>query len=329
MFFYRFTYIYVLFALLFVTVSCQNSDEYKKESGVVWNTTYNIVYESKTELTDSILNALRSVDSSVSAFNDSSVVSRINRNEISEVDSHFKRLYEMSCEINKASGGAFDPTISPLVNAWGFGYESQGEGKEVDVDSLMQFVGLKSTQLQGDSLIKTDRRTTFNFSAIAKGYGCDEIGKMFDMNGVEHYMVEIGGEIALSGVNPRGGLWRISIDRPILDNENVIHESQMIIAVSNCGVATSGNYRNYKELNGKRIAHTIDPKTGNPIQTDVVSATIIASTCAEADAYATASMVVGSEAAKQMILANKLKGLLIMADGNVWKSKEFELLITE
>ena len=323
----RYVYIYVLFVMFFIAVSCQRSNNYIEERGVVWNTTYRIVYDSDKSLLDSIISTLNDVDRSVSAFNDLSVVSRINRNESCLADFHFKKLYEMSSEISKASDGAFDPTISPLVNAWGFGYEYSDESVDVNTDSLLQFVGLSTTRLQGDSLIKSDRRTSFNFSAIAKGYGCDVVGKMFERNGIDNYMVEIGGEVVVSGVNPRGGKWRISIDRPIADNENIIHEVQEVIAVSDCGIATSGNYRNYKEVNGKRIAHTIDPKTGIPVQTDVVSATIIATTCAEADAYATACMVVGSESAKQMIVANKLKGLLILADGSVWKTKCFESLI--
>lgn len=329
MIFFKQVYTYIILILIFSAISCKRDNSYIADGGIVWNTTYRILYDSNTSLTDSILATLKNVDNSVSAFNDSSIVSKINRNEKHIIDSHFRKLYELSYNLNKTTYGAFDPTISPLINAWGFGYEDLNNTKQINIDSLLNFVGIEKTTLNDDSLIKSDSRTSFNFSAIAKGYGCDVVGEMFKRNGIENYMIEIGGEIVVAGVNPHGGKWRISIDRPIIDNKNIIHQTQTIIEISDAALATSGNYRNYKEIDGIRIAHTISPKTGKPIQTEIVSATIIASSCAIADAYATACMASDLKTAKRIITDNNLIALLLLDDGTSWQSQNFNSLIVK
>lgn len=324
-------YLKIFSILLFASlcVSCKKA-EYKQAQGVIWNTTYNIVYESDKDLTDSILNELKKVDVSVSAFNPQSVVSKINKNESSEVDSYFKLIYNNSVAINRHSGGAFDPTLAPLINLYGFGYENSVQIDTTRLDEILNYVGIERTHLEGDKLIKDDSRTEFNFSAIAKGFGCDCVAAMFRRNGVGNYMVEIGGEISMSGKNPKGEKWKISIDRPVFDAGSTIHESQAVVELTDCSMATSGNYRNFKDIDGKRVVHTIDRFTGKPALNDLLSVTIIVPAkktdgngCMKADAYATACMSLGSEKAKELILSQQLQALLIMTDGSLWYSPDF------
>lgn len=283
--------------------------------GIVWNTEYHIKYYSSKDLTDSILGVMRRVELSVSPFNKKSRITAVNDNKTDSLDAYLIMLYEKSVEINKESNGAFDPTVSPIVNAWGFGYKNGNLPDSVQVDSMLKFVGIGKTKLDGNRLIKEDSRTTFNFSAIAKGMGSDEVGRMLQRNGVENYMVEIGGEIAVKGKNPEGLPWRVSIDKPVYSNDSIVHESAEIISVTDCGIATSGNYRNYKvDDNGRRYAHTINPVSGYPVQSDVLSATVVAPDCMTADAYATTFMVLGFARTKELLAKHgELSAYLIVA----------------
>lgn len=309
----------LLLTLLSTLTSCRNK-EYRAIEGMVWNTTFHITYCGAPDLTDSVYATLRRVEMSVSAFAPHSLVSRINRCETDTVDTDFAKVYREARDVWQLSSGYFDPTLSPLINAYGFGYQNSSTPPDQShTDSILQFVGMEKTSLNGTHLVKQDPRTEFNFSAIAKGYGCDQVGEMFQRAGVDDYMVEIGGEIALHGRNPEGGLWRISIDKPVVSNTREIHESQTVLTLTDCGIATSGNYRNYHEQGGRRVGHTFDPKTGRPALTDVLSATVIAPTCMRADALATACMSMGSERARLMADAHRLKVMLITPSG-VWTS---------
>lgn len=309
------------------------SPERKKwivNSGMVWNTEYNIKYFHHTNLSDSIISVLREVEMSVSPFNKKSRLTAINENLTDTLDTYLLTLYNRSVEINNESGGAFDPTVSPLVNLWGFGYENTARPDSLAVDSILQFVGISKTRLDGVRLVKSDKRVTFNFSAIAKGMGCDEVGKMLERNGVTNYLVEIGGEIVAKGQNPDNTKWKISIDKPVDANDTVIHRSAGIIETSNCGIATSGNYRNYRtDKSGNKVAHTIDPLSGMPKQSDVLSATVIARDCMTADAYATTFMVLGFERSKKLIGQHpEISAMLITSgsetkDYNIWRSPNF------
>lgn len=298
-------------------------------SGITWNTEYNIKYCHHTNLSDSIISVLREVELSVSPFNKKSRITAINENRSDTLDGYLSRLYDKSVEINRESGGAFDPTVSPLVNLWGFGYEKTGKANRQAVDSILIFVGIDKTRKEGIRIVKSDGRTTFNFSAIAKGMGCDEVGKMLERNGVTDYIVEIGGEITAKGHNPKGQKWRISIDKPINANDTVIHHSAGIVEITNCGIATSGNYRNYHtDSAGNKVAHTINPRTGMPEQSDVLSATVIAPDCMTADAYATTFMVLGLEKSKKLLDKHpEISAMLITSDnGNsfkIWESGNF------
>lgn len=272
----------------------QRKPQWREANGVIWATTYSIKYLHTDDLADSIMSVFKSVDLSVSPFNKNSIVTAINENRSDSVDAIFSTVFAKSAVIFKETGGAFDPTLSPLINAWGFGYKEGSVPSESQVDSILQFVGFDKVHLDKGKIQKADSRMSFNFSAIAKGFACDEIGRMFKRNGITDFLIEVGGEVVVSGKNSKGEEWRLSIDAPVESQDAVSHQSMKVIAVSDCGVATSGNYRNYQtDSVGAHYGHIIDPATGYPGKTDILSATVIAADCMVADAYATAFMVLG------------------------------------
>lgn len=312
------------FSLIFC--ACSGNEAYRSAAGMVWNTTFHITWNGAAELQDSIHPVLERVGASLNAFDSTSLVSRANRVRTLPVDSDFIRVHEASVMIHRISAGAFDPTLAPLIRAWGFGQGHTPTGDTLRLDSLLDLCGLGKTQIKGGVLVKERKETEFNFSAIAKGYGADCVGRMFERNGVEDYMVEIGGEIACSGLSPRGGKWRVSIDRPIV-SDSVLHESQCIIAVSNCGVATSGNYRNFhRDRSGSTFGHTISAVSGRAVKSEVLSATVIAPTAMLADGYATALMAMPIRQGRRMARDAGLAAMIITAD-SVWLTPEFENLL--
>lgn len=285
--------------------ACSPRNDYRQCAGAVWATEFHITYASPSSLDDSILCVFKSVEQSLSPFTHSSVVSRINRGESLEADSLFVVVFEKSKAINRISGGLFDPTVAPLVNLWGFGYTGDiaRQPDSVAIDSALAFVGISGCGIAPDgAVIKKSPHTQFNFSAITKGYGCDLVARMLRRNGVSDYMVEIGGEIALSGKNPKDEPWHLQIDAP-LENSVPGQNAAAVIAVTDCGVATSGNYRNFKTLPSGKVWHTINPLTGYPAETDMLSATVIAPDCMTADALATACMAMSLRQARAMIEA--------------------------
>lgn len=307
---------------ILVSTACKNKGSYRYYEGMIWNTSFHITYKSDRNLNDSIDIILKEIGKSLSVFDSTSIVSRVNRSSQTPVDRMFKDVYTTSLRIWKESNGAFDPTISPLITAWGFG-KGHKPAENIDIDSLLKIVGIDKTFLRNDTLFKTNPKTEFNFSAIAKGYGCDKAGEILKRNGVDSYLVEIGGEIACSGNNPKGNPWGISIDKPIESREER-HSSQAVIKLHNGGIATSGNYRNFHKGDKGNFGHTIDVKTGRPAENDILSATIICSDAMQADAYATACMAMGSEKAKTMISSLNLAAMLILTDSSIWTSPSFK-----
>lgn len=324
----RRTYILLtgMLLLLSLLLSCCGDSRFRTSEGMIWNTVYHITYKGGIDLADSIIPTLNRVAASVSAFDSLSVVSRINRNETDRMDSIMLEIYRVSLRINKESGGAFDPTVAPLVAAWGFGKGHTASADTARIDELLRYVGITKSSVRGLRLVKADSRMEFNFSAIAKGYGCDAVGRMLRRNGTDDFLVEIGGEICASGRSPRGDVWTVAIDKPVF-SDSIIHSSQCIIRLDNQCVATSGNYRNYHEENGRRYGHTINPITGRPATTDVLSATVVAPSCMEADAYATAAMAMGSEAAMLMARKLKLAMFLTLGSGETVSTPEFRKLL--
>lgn len=289
-----------LLAVLLVT-SCTGGKRYYEESGSVFHTIYHIKYESERPLTDLIGAELKRFDLSLNPFNPASVISKVNRNEPVEVDEWFAEVFTKAREVSEHSGGVFDITCAPLVNLWGFGFSRKDSVTPQAIDSIRQLVGYEKVRLEGNRVVKDDPRIQLNASAIAKGYSCDVIARLLEQHGVENYMVEIGGEIAVKGHNPNGNCWSIGINRPEYDASGLANDVEEIIRLcGKKGVATSGNYRNFYVKDGKIYAHTIDPRTGYPAEQNILSATIVAPDGITADAYATAFMALGTEAAVRM-----------------------------
>ena len=327
----KYTAILVLLAaaLVMFFVS-RDRKRFFSHEGVVWTTEYHITYEASHDLGDSIQLILGNMDMSVSPYNKASLISAINENKTVRTDAYLQRLLATSRKVWRESGGAFDPTVMPLVNAWGFGYKSGTLPSRAQIDSLLQFVGMDKVTLRGDSLLKQDPRVMLDFSSIAKGMACDEIGRMLARNGAVNWLVEIGGEVMASGVNNRGTAWHVSVDMPTSeDNGNADHESAMVLTLDSGAVATSGNYRKWRIEEGNKLSHIIDPHTGDSRTGTLLSVTVVAGDCMTADAWATACMVMGEEKVKEMMKKRHDLGVMtISADtvsGNlvVWSNKPF------
>lgn len=313
----NFGFVFLITSMLSLIVGCNSPKSYRLCQGSTWGTTFHISYESDKQLDDSIISIMKLVDMSLSPFCDSSTVSLINRNQSVQTDSLFRQVFYTSQEICKKSDGAFDPTLSPIINMWGFGYRapSHAPTKEM-IDSALQFVGIDHCLISPDChIIKKHANTEFNFSAIAKGYGCDLIANMLLRNNCHNYLIEIGGEIVVAGVNRQGKAWNIMIDAPVKNDTAVSHSNLAIIEVSDCGIATSGNYRNFKHNGDSIIGHTIDRNTGMPSQTQTLSVTIISSSAMRADAFATACMAMNPQDALHMIeQETDTEALFVIAD---------------
>ena len=304
----------------------QRNAPYQKEEGVVFGTTYHIVYQNNEKLTNKIKEALDEIDSVLSPFNDSSIISKINTNETVQTNKMFTDVFSLAYSISEETNGSFDATVAPLVNAWGFGFKNSNSVTNVQIDSIMNFVGYKKIMLKNNGRIeKTNPNVMLDFGAIAKGYACDVIAKLLKSYDIRNFMVEIGGEIVAFGVNPDKKDWHIGIASPIENNDSIDNTYQAVLSLKDASMATSGNYRNFYIKDGKKYAHTIDPHTGHPVQHSLLSATVIAPSCAIADAYATAFMVMGIEKAKTILSKHKeLNAFFIYVDdkgeNKVWHS---------
>lgn len=318
------------FLAALLLTSCNQRAGYRTVEGSVWHTTYRITYRADRPLDDSIAAALMRVENSLSVFNDESLVSLVNISDSRKIgaDSLFMRVMAMSRRVNALSRGAFDPTVEPLVNLWGFGRDGEGTApSEAGIAAVLESVGIQDCFVDDDGrIVKKTNATHFDFSAIAKGLGCDAVGEALRRGGATDYMVEIGGEIALAGTNPRGEPWHIMIDAPVESRDSVVHSELTTVVLTDCGVATSGNYRNYRDLDGRRVGHTISPLTGHPVETATLSATVIAPTAMEADALATACMAMPAAEAMAMIGSLRGVGAMLVVGGEkltILRSKNF------
>lgn len=298
---------------------------YQRSADLVFGTTYHVTYQCDSDLTQSIKAALSEVDASLSPFNEHSIISAVNENRPVKINDIFREVFSMAMNISRETDGAFDITVAPLVNAWGFGFKHGSMPSKQQVDSLMQIVGYQKIRLTDGMVLKQDPRIMLDCSAIAKGYGTDRVARLLRSRGVHNFMVEIGGEVVTSGVNPDRLPWRIGVTKPTEDSLNVGNELQTILNVTDKAMATSGNYRNFYYKGGKKYAHTIDPNTGYPVQHSILSATVLAKSCAMADAYATSFMVMGMERAQKVLEHHpELMAYFIYSDENgeiaVWFS---------
>jgi len=274
--------------------SCSNEGEYYEEKGAVFHTIYTIKYQSPKPLSKKIDEEFVKFNLSLNPFNPNSIISKVNRNEPTELDEWFTEVFNKAQEVSEKTEGAFDITCAPLINIWGFGFEKTDNVNQQIIDSVKTFVGYNKIRIEDGKIVKDDQRVMLNCSAIAKGYACDIIARLFEREGVTNYMIDIGGETVVNGVNPNGIGWRIGINEPEDDSTGIIGNVHEIVQLNRKGgIATSGNYRNFYIKDGKKYAHTIDPRTGYPSEQSILSATVIADDCMTADAYATAFMVMG------------------------------------
>ena len=322
-------------AVVMMFVSRDRKRFYSHE-GVVWTTDYHITYEARHDLGDSIQLILGSLDMSVSPYNKASLISALNENKTTNTDAYLRRLINASLSVWHESDGAFDPTVMPLVNAWGFGYKNGAMPTRALLDSILQFVGMNKVSLHGDTLVKEDPRVMLDFSSIAKGMACDEIGRMLVRNGASNWLVEIGGEVMASGKNKRGTPWQVSVDLPNDEQQGeVTHDSALTLSLDSGAVATSGNYRKWRQEGGHKLSHIIDPHTGNSQAGTLLSVTVIARDCMSADAWATACMVMGENEVKNRMQSRRDLGVMtISADtvsGNliVWSNAPFAEKLNE
>ena len=287
--------------------------------GFTQGTTFSITYESPDSIIykQEIEELLADFDSSLSTYNQHSTISKINNNQSNITDSYLQTVFTKAEEVNRKTNGAFDITVAPLVNAWGFGFHKRENITNSLIDSLLDFVGFHKINIRDSLLIKSDPRIMIDMNAIAQGYSVDIVADFLEENGMENYLVEIGGEVKTKGVNPNQKPWRIGIDKP-KDNNMIPGENlQAIISLSDKSLATSGNYRRFYEHNGVKYSHTINPKTGYPVTHSLLSATVIADDCMTADAYATAFMVMGLERAYELVTTlPDIEAYFVFSDNN-------------
>lgn len=290
---------------------------YQKNSGKIFGTYYNIIYQSDKELHNDIKATLLAVDNSLSTFNKQSTITAINNNADIAPDKMFLEVFSLAQKISQETGGAFDITVAPLVNAWGFGFKNNIPADSATIDSLRRYTGYETIEYKDGRIAKQHPETMLDCSAIAKGYGCDQVARMLERQGITNFMVEIGGEIVAKGVNDKGNKWIVGITKPTDDRNGTSTEIQEKIHISGKSLATSGNYRNFRYEGERKVAHTIDPKSGYPVTHSLLSATVIADDCATADALATAFMVMGVEKATEYCNEHReIDAIFIYSDNN-------------
>ena len=288
----------------------------RKFSEPIFGTVMNVTYTSSEDLHDTIMTCLRTIDSSLSMFNPTSTLAQINRGETDSLDHHLMQLLPMAHAVSDATSGAFDVTVAPLVNAWGFGFKEGRMPTDAQVDSLLQLVDYLSISVDNGRISKSIAGSVIDLSAIAKGYGVDQVASLLTERGVRDFLVEIGGEIVSRGSNPKGESWHIGINKPTEDSTSTNNEVQEVLEVHDRAMATSGNYRNYYvTADGRKVAHTINPRTGRPVRHSLLSSTVLAPSCAMADAFATSFMVMGMDSAKTVLKRHpELRAYFIYAD---------------
>ena len=294
----------IIAAVMLLFLPDTPTTQYYHNQGRIFGTYYNIRYEATEDYHDCIKASLQSIDQSLSMFNPNSVISKVNRNDSVVLDSLFITMFNEAQAISLLSDGAFDITVAPLVNAWGFGTKNQEpktKTQDINIDSIKAFVGYDKVHLKIHCLQKDDERITLDASAIAKGYACDIVANTLRSQGCDNLLVDIGGEVVLQGINDKGHPWKVGISKPKNNGEGMDNTLQEIISSTDLCMATSGNYLQYYIVGNERRSHTIDPRTGYPVEHSLLSATVTAGSCMRADALATACMVLGKKEALKMI----------------------------
>ena len=287
-----------LFLLVLVIQSCKEKEPvFSGFSGYAQGSTYSMVFENRKnsnpqDLKEKVEKILADFDMSLSVYKDSSIISKINRNEDVPLDKYFTEVFAKSALISEMTDGAFDITVGPLVKAWGFGPDAHKNFKLSKLDSLLNLVGMSKVSIVNGRLVKNNPAMYIDVNAIAQGYSVDVMCSFFDSLGIKNYLIEIGGEVRAKGTKA-GALWRIGIDKPDDNNMSPGETLEAIIKISDKALATSGNYRKFYIEDGVKYSHEIDPKTGYPAKNTLLSVSILADDCAMADGIATACMVMG------------------------------------
>ncbi len=283
--------------------NCQqaNRPEYTKLMGLAQGTTWQITYKGSENRKGAIDSLLLAFDMSLSTYRKDSRITALNENTSTEMDALLQEVVETGIRICRETEGAFDMTVAPVVNAWGFGFKNKETITPQLIDSLLQFTGCGQISINGNQLVKASDAVLLNVNAIAQGYSVDVVARFLEEEGIQNYMVEIGGEIKTKGTNPDGKKWQIGLNKPIDDSLSVKSEIQTVLSLTDLALATSGNYRKFYIENGVKYSHTIDPRTGYPVEHSLLSATVVGESGMEADALATAFMVMGKEKALKFL----------------------------
>lgn len=309
----------ILVALTVVSCSRQQKINY---SGITQGSYFSITYyddEGRTFEAE-IDSIFREVDNSVSLWNENSIIRKVNYNEDVVVNQIFKDNFEWAQKASEFSDGAFDATIGPLVSAWGFHYKKELEMTPSMVDSIRQLVGYQKIKIIDDKVVKDNPNMTLDFNAVAQGYTTDLIGNFLETKGIYNYLVDVGGEILARGNKPNGDLWTIGIEKPA-ENYDSDRSVQIKLKLKDKGIVTSGNYRKYIEKDGVRYSHSIDPKTGYPVEQNLLSATLIADNASWADCLATICMIVGKEKASKLLENQGIEAYFIYVEDGVIKTE--------
>ncbi|MCB0761588.1 MAG: FAD:protein FMN transferase [Flavobacteriales bacterium] len=323
---------YFILFLFFAITACDSANDQQASSpsnsrtiqGEAQGTTYTITYlNADTDYKQEVDSILNRFDQDISLWVPGSLINNING--VDRKDSifvffdetkYFSVLFDFSRDIWRKTNGSFDPTVYPLVEAWGFGLKNREDMNQAKVDSLLLCIGFDPTSIDmieeeeeyryvQTQIYKGNPQVRLDFNAIAQGYAVDLLGDLLKEKGIEHFMIELGGEVLCKGHNDKGAPWRIAIDKPT----DGAREFQAIANVTDRAIATSGSYRKFYEEEGIRYSHTIDPRTGYPVSHSLLSATVMARDCGTADAYATAFMVMGVEQTIEFLETNPELGL--------------------
>lgn len=309
---------FVIFIFLLISCESEKSNSILvSDSGQTQGTYYHIKYmiEDGESLKKNIDSLLIVIDNSLSTYNPNSLISRINNGEIIATDLMLRTVFRTANEVYENTNGAFDCSITPLVNAWGFGFSNKEKMDTARVIELLNLVDFKKIKLSNDTILM-NKNMMLDFNSLAQGYTVDLIAHMFDSIGLDNYLIEVGGEIKSKGKNPDNNFWTIGVDRP---NEiiNPKDRFQFILNLFNNSLATSGNYRKFYQENGVKYSHVINPKTGFPSFNKLLSVTVIHESCMKADAYATAFMVMGLKKSKLYLDNNTdLEAYIVYRDTN-------------
>ncbi len=307
---------YILSLLIILLTSCRQRNIVHFE-GSAFGTMYSITYlgDTDSQLHPQIDSLLADLSHTFSIFDTTSIIYRWNKGEDVELNEDFLKVLKLSKTISAATDGAFDCTVQPLVQLWGFGKDGVRHTVADDtLAAIREFVGFQLVDLQGDSILRKDPRVQLNFNAVAKGYAVDRVADWLVENGYTDCLVEIGGEVAARGTK-NGKPWKVGIQVPTKTADGARESFETIPLPDRRAVATSGNYRNYFEEGGVRYTHILDPRTGQPERTNLLSVTVLAPDCATADAYATAFMVLGQEKSEQIVKQHpELEAWFIVAE---------------